>query len=116
MAQLTQPCLGTSAPGEAPDVMMNVRSIPPSVARLCGDELCVRVPELRQAVGRAQRDRAREQAHALRGMAANFGLAGLATALATLEAAARDNSMAMAAAFAAVEHEIEPALHALGYN
>lgn len=96
--------------------MMNTLSIPPSVARLCGDELCTRVPQLRLAVGHAQFDTAREHAHALRGMAANFGLIGLAAALAGLEAAARANSSTLAPAFAAVEREIAPALTALGYH
>jgi HPt (histidine-containing phosphotransfer) domain-containing protein len=95
---------------------MNTLSIPPSVARLCGDELCVRVPQLRQAVGQAERAMTREHAHALRGMAANFGLTGLAAALAGLEAVARDTAGPLAPAFAAVEREIAPALNALGYS
>ena len=90
-------------------------TIPAAVARLCGDELCVRVPQLRDAVGRRQREVAREHAHALRGMAANFGLSGLAIALATLERTARDGSAPLDLAFAAVEREIMPALTALGY-
>lgn len=94
---------------------MITASIPPAVARLCGDELCVRVPQLRDAVGHAQREATREHAHALRGMAANFGLNGLAMALAGLERAARENSAPLAPAFAAVEREIMPALSALGY-
>ena len=94
---------------------MNTASIPPAVARLCGDELCVRVPQLRDAVGRAHREGAREHAHALRGMAANFGLSGLAMALAGLERAAKEGHGPLAPAFAAVEREIMPALSALGY-
>ncbi len=94
---------------------MNTVSIPPAVARLCGDELCERVPQLRLAIGHARRDLAREHAHALKGMAANFGLASLAAALAGLEAAARQQHAPMAPHFAAVEREIEPALTALGY-
>ena len=94
---------------------MNTVSIPPAVARLCGDELCERVPQLRQAIGHSRRDVAREHAHALRGMAANFGLTGLATALMGLEAAAREATAPMGPHFAAVEREIAPALTALGY-
>lgn len=94
---------------------MSHLSIPPAIARLCGDELCERVPQLRVAIFHAHRERAREHAHALRGLAANFGLTGLATALAGLEAAARENGAAMQPAFALVEHEIAPALQSLGY-
>ncbi len=95
--------------------VMNQLSIPPAIARLCGDELCERVPQLRLAIGHAHRERAREHAHALRGLAANFGLTGLASALAGLEAAARENGDAMLPAFALVEREIAPALETLGY-
>ena len=94
---------------------MITAAIPPAVARLCGDELCVRVPQLRDAVGHRQREAAREHAHALRGMAANFGLSGLALALAALEQAARDGTGPLGPAFAAVERELVPALNALGY-
>ncbi|MBC7432042.1 MAG: Hpt domain-containing protein [Rubritepida sp.] len=90
-------------------------TIPPAVARLCGDELCIRVPQLRDAVGQRQRSVARDHAHALRGMAANFGLSGLALALATLESMAMDPSAPLGPAFAAVEREVMPALTALGY-
>jgi HPt (histidine-containing phosphotransfer) domain-containing protein len=95
---------------------MMTATIPPAVARLCGDELCTRVPQLRDAVGHRQREAAREHAHALRGMAANFGLSGLALALAVLEATAKEGCAPLGPAFAAVEREIMPALHALGYN
>ncbi len=94
---------------------MMTATIPPAVARLCGDELCVRVPQLRDAVGHRQREAAREHAHALRGMAANFGLSGLALALGALEHAAKEGSAPLGPAFAAVEREIMPALSALGY-
>lgn len=95
---------------------MMTASIPPAVARLCGDELCVRVPQLRDAVGHRRREAAREHAHALRGMAANFGLSGLALALAALERTAKEDSAPLEPAFAAVEREIVPALNALGYG
>ena len=94
---------------------MMTATIPPAVARLCGDELCVRVPQLRDAIGHRQRDVAREHAHALRGMAANFGLMSLAMALAALERTAKEGSSPLGPAFAAVEREIMPALNALGY-
>lgn len=94
---------------------MMLASIPPAVARLCGDELCIRVPQLRDAVGHRQRDIACAHAHALRGMAANFGLSGLAVALAALECAAKEGTAPLGPAFAAVEREIVPALSALGY-
>jgi len=95
--------------------VMSQLSIPPAIARLCGDELCERVPQLRLAIGHAHRERAREHAHALRGMAANFGLVGLAAALAGLEAAARDNTDHMHPAWALVERELEPPLAYLAY-
>ena len=94
---------------------MSQRSIPPAIARLCGDELCERVPQLRLAVGHAHRERVLEHAHALRGLAANFGLIGLATALAGVEAAAQHSGDAMLPAFALVEREIASALETLGY-
>lgn len=94
---------------------MKTATIPPAVARLCGDELCIRVPQLRDAVGHRQRDVALEHAHALRGMAANFGLSRLALALAALERTAKEGSAPLDPAFAAVEREIMPALNALGY-
>ena len=90
-------------------------TIPPAVARLCGDELCIRVPQLRDAVGQHQRSVARDHAHALRGMAANFGLSGLALALGVLERTAKEGTAPLDHAFAAVEREVMPALNALGY-
>ena len=94
---------------------MLTATIPPAVARLCGDELCVRVPQLRYAVGHRQREAALEHAHALRGMAANFGLSGLALALGVLERTAKEGTAPLDHAFAAVEREVMPALNALGY-
>ena len=49
-------------------------------------------------------------------MAANFGLSGLALALAVLETTAKESCAPLGPAFAAVEREIMPALNALGYS
>lgn len=91
-------------------------SIPPAVARLCGEELLARAPKLRAAIALRQRELAREHAHALKGMAANFGLKPLAAALAGLEKAATQSNTPLEAPLRAVEQEIPPALAALGMD
>jgi len=88
-------------------------AIPPAVARLCEAELLTRLPQLKAAIGGAEFSSAREHAHALKGMAANVGLADLAQALAGLEAAARDGSWPLDGRMAAVERALGPALAAL---
>jgi len=89
-------------------------AIPPAVARLCGEELLARAPQLRAAIALRQREQAREHAHALKGMAANFGLKPLAAALAGLENAAKQSNTPLEAPMQVVEQEIPPALAALG--
>ncbi len=61
----------------------------PALADLCAEELRRRLPLLLEAAAAGDAGQARMEAHAMRGVAANFGLATLAEALATLEAAAR---------------------------
>ncbi|MCS6890142.1 MAG: Hpt domain-containing protein [Rhodovarius sp.] len=92
---------------------MTSSPIPPAVARLCEDELHRRLPRMRAAV--AQRNRASlvDDAHALRGMAGNFGLAELAQALAALEAAARHTEEGVEEAMAEVERALVTALETL---
>ncbi|WP_164867747.1 Hpt domain-containing protein [Rhodovarius crocodyli] len=89
-------------------------ALPPGLAKLCGEELLTRAPKLRSAIALQQREVAREHAHALKGMAANFGLKPLAEALAGLEAAAKQTDAPLDASMQAVEAEIPPALSALG--
>jgi HPt (histidine-containing phosphotransfer) domain-containing protein len=92
---------------------MTTFAIPPAVARLCEAELLSRLPQLKAAIGSAEFSAAREHAHALKGMAANFGLRDLAQALAGLEDAARDHSWPLDGRLAAVERAVGPALAAL---
>jgi HPt (histidine-containing phosphotransfer) domain-containing protein len=89
-------------------------NIPPSVARLCEAELNARVPRLRAAVGVSVPDcrQVREDAHALRGMLANVGMADAASVLAALEDAAADGS-ALRPLLAALEPHLEPTMRAL---
>jgi HPt (histidine-containing phosphotransfer) domain-containing protein len=89
-------------------------ALPPGLAKLCADELLTRAPQLRSAIAQQERELVREHAHALKGMAANFGLNSLAAALAGLEAASRQADAPLDAGMQAVEAEIPPALNALG--
>ena len=92
---------------------MTALAIPPAVARLCATELLTRLPQLKAATAGAEFASAREHAHALKGMAANFGLSELAQALAGLEAGARDRVWPLDGQLAAVERAVGPALAAL---
>lgn len=83
--------------------------------RLCRDEMLALAPQLRAAVRQGDGAGARRQAHAIRGLAANFGLSALVPALLALEAAAalpeRDG---IEAALAAFDGELDAALRQLG--
>jgi hypothetical protein len=71
---------------------------------LCAEELRARMPLLRNAVRAAELRAAREHAHAMRGLAGNFGLDELLPPLARIEAAARNADPATAEeALAALE-------------
>ena len=59
------------------------------LAELCAEELRKRLPLLLAAAAAGDAREVRTEAHAMRGVAANFGLAALAESLAQLEAAAR---------------------------
>ena len=61
----------------------------PALADMCAEELRKRLPLLLAAAAAGDAREVRTEAHAMRGVAANFGLAALAESLAQLEAAAR---------------------------
>lgn len=61
----------------------------PVLAGLCADELRQRHPRIVAAAAAGDHETLRIEAHALRGVAANFGLGVLAERLLALEAAAR---------------------------
>jgi HPt (histidine-containing phosphotransfer) domain-containing protein len=60
-----------------------------ALAGLCAEELRKRLPLLLEAATAGDAGQARMEAHAMRGVAANFGLAALAECLAAVEATAR---------------------------
>ncbi len=76
-----------------------VRPAPPrpasahTLARLCADELRKRLPLLQEAVERGDGPSARVEAHAMKGVAANFGLPELAASLEGLEQATRADDL-----------------------
>lgn len=82
---------------------------------LCREELETRAPQLREGVRAANAEVVRSQAHAMRGLAANFGLSELIPALERMERAAQaGDAAAMEAGLAGFEHELEGALRQLG--
>jgi HPt (histidine-containing phosphotransfer) domain-containing protein len=86
-----------------------------ALAALCADELHERHPRL-QAAGKAgDLNTLKTEAHALRGVAANFGLAVLAEQLLALEAAARsEDRNCIAEVLGQLPAEVAQALVALG--
>ncbi len=60
------------------------------LASLCAEELCKRLPLLRDAALAGNAAAARMEAHAMRGVAANFGLRDFAESLRCVEEAARE--------------------------
>lgn len=82
---------------------------------LCREEMLALAPQLREAVRQGDGTAARRQAHAIRGLAANFGLTALVPVLQALEAAAAAPGMAgLEPALAAFEREFDAALRQLG--
>ncbi|MFZ4408113.1 MAG: Hpt domain-containing protein [Paracraurococcus sp.] len=71
-----------------------------SLAALCEEEVRTRLPRLQAAIAAGDAQAVRMEAHAIRGVAASFGLEPLAAALLTVETAARAGDMAAAAAAA----------------
>jgi PAS domain-containing protein/HPt (histidine-containing phosphotransfer) domain-containing protein len=83
--------------------------------QLCREEMLALAPQLREAVRLGDGAAARRQAHAIRGLAGNFGLAALVPVLHALESAAAAPQMAgLEAALAAFDREFEAALRQLG--
>ncbi|MBY0335801.1 MAG: Hpt domain-containing protein [Acetobacteraceae bacterium] len=79
--------------------------------QLCTEELRARLPLLRAAVQAAELRAAREHAHAMRGLAGNFGLNELLPPLVRIEDAARGgDAQGAAAALAALESQFLGAL------
>lgn len=88
----------------------------PALAALCADELLERHPRI-QAAGSADDLKAlKTEAHALRGVAANFGLDVLADELLALEVAARgEDRDRLAGVLRRLPAEVAQALAALGH-
>jgi HPt (histidine-containing phosphotransfer) domain-containing protein len=87
----------------------------PALAALCADELRERHPRLQTAAAAGDLDTLKSEAHALRGLAANFGLGVLAERLLALEAAARaDDREGFTAVLGQLPAEVAQALVALG--
>jgi HPt (histidine-containing phosphotransfer) domain-containing protein len=83
--------------------------------QLCREEMLALAPQLREAVRLGDGAAARRQAHALRGLAGNFGLAALLPPLQALESATSAPQMAgLDAALAAFDAEFDAALRQLG--
>ena len=87
----------------------------PVLAALCAEELRERHPRLQAAAAVGDLDALKTEAHALRGVAANFGLCVLAERLLALEAAARtDDREEFTAVLGQLPAEVAQALVALG--
>jgi len=69
-----------------------------ALAALCEEEVRSRLPRLQAAVASGDAVQARAEAHAIRGVAAGFGMEALARALCTVEEAARAGDLAAMAA------------------
>lgn len=69
-------------------------ALPPGLAELCAEELRKRLPLLLAAAASGDCANARVEAHAMKGVAANFTLATLAEQLCRLEQAARAGELA----------------------
>lgn len=100
-----------------PEAVLAPRRAPASahaLAELCAEELRKRLPLLLAAASAGDTTEARTEAHAMRGVAANFGLPALAESLAALEAAARNQQLpALLAAAQALPPQVDAALETL---
>lgn len=97
------------------EVLPDAAAPDPTEARdLCRTEMLALAPQLRQALLAGDAEATRLHAHALRGLAGNFGLAGLMPSLETLERAAQPRDQAaMAAALQDFEAQFTLALQQL---
>ncbi|MBL6454136.1 Hpt domain-containing protein [Belnapia sp. T6] len=87
----------------------------PALAALCADELRERHPRIEAAAAAGDLDALKAEAHALRGVAANFGLEVLAEELLTLERAARAaDTLGLRGALSRLPAEVAEAMVALG--
>lgn len=87
---------------------------PPHLAALCAEELRKRLPLLLDAIAAGDFASARMEAHAMKGVAANFGLPELAESLAAVESAARAQQLAnLRGAAPGLAPQLESALEAL---
>lgn len=87
----------------------------PALAALCADELRQRHPRIQAAGSADDLNALKTEAHALRGVAANFGLGVLADELLALEVAARSEDRdRLARALRRLPAEVAQALAALG--
>lgn len=87
----------------------------PVLAALCADELRERHPRIAAAAAAGDLETLKVEAHALRGVAANFGLGVLAEHLLAVETAARrQDPTGLAGALRLLPAEVAQALVALG--
>ena len=87
----------------------------PALAALCADELRERHPKITAAAHAGDLEALKTEAHALRGVAANFGLGVLAEMLLGLETAARHaDPTGLVGALRQLPAEVAQALVALG--
>jgi HPt (histidine-containing phosphotransfer) domain-containing protein len=90
-------------------------TLSPALLALCAEELRSRFPQIEAAAARGDLVALRQDAHALRGVAANFGLPRLAGLLGALEAAAiGGNAEALRAALAPLPASVAEALVVVG--
>ena len=87
----------------------------PALAALCADELRERHPRIAAAAASGDFETLKAEAHALRGVAANFGLGVLAEQLLAVESAARrQDPTGLTGALRLLPAEVAQALVALG--
>lgn len=104
----------TSQPVPSQQPQAQAMAISPALAAICADELRKRLPLLLAACTARDAAAARAEAHAMRGVAANFGLPNLAQLLPTIEAAAKQGDLTAAGpALAVLPQHQEAELSAL---
>ncbi|SDB54717.1 Hpt domain-containing protein [Belnapia rosea] len=109
-------------PGREPSAMPNDQAFlatrhGPVLAGLCADELRERHPRIQAAAAAGDFRGLQAEAHALRGVAANFGLGVLAEDLLALETAARQSDAdRLRSLLGRLPDEVAKALTALGQN
>jgi HPt (histidine-containing phosphotransfer) domain-containing protein len=94
------PTYGKPSESEPPARPPEAPVWPGSLARLCAEELGKRLPVLLDAIKTGHCPTVHMEAHAMKGVAANFGLTPVAESLGKIEAAARAGDVTTLSSYA----------------